>query len=300
MIFSRFCNTVSVYLYQATVFYTQMVLVEELVDCSDPERCTLRGVYGNRMTWLVIETSAFYLYALATVIYIAAHMIKGACETPDPHSDRAKAMSDFIVYTSMNLTWFALNFVLVTMPPLCIFWLNKYDSLVRKRFEGTYAPIMYLTWLTNITILVSKRRVISIKNMGIGQLNEADIIESSFGKDDSFKPKGSASEGKEEAGPAGEEKGKSLLPSDKIKVIPFLEHYIEMDSVIDFDCIKIQILQVVMILVSITLYVKIEGRELVYAMYIPLDIALNACTFCFFWLYYYKDKSNTEDTIRVA
>ena len=79
-----------------------------------------------------------------------------------------------------------------------------------------------------------------------------------------------------------------------------MEHYIEMDSVIDFDCIKIQILQVVMMLVSITLYVKIEGRELVYAMYIPLDIALNACTFCFFWLYYYKDKSNTEDTIRVA
>ena len=189
MIFSRFCNTVSVYLYQATVFYAQMVLVEELVDCSDPERCTFRGVYGNRMTWLVIETSAFYLYALATVIYIAAHMIKGACETPDPHSDRAKAMSDFIVYTSMNLTWFALNFVLVTMPPLCIFWLNSYDSLVRKRFDGTYAPIMYLTWLTNITILVSKRRVISIRNMGIGQLNEADIIESSFGKDDSFKPK---------------------------------------------------------------------------------------------------------------
>ena len=73
-----------------------------------------------------------------------------------------------------------------------------------------------------------------------------------------------------------------------------------MDSVIDFDCIKIQILQVVMMAVSITLYLKIEGRELVYAMYIPLDIALNACTFCFFWLYYYKDKSNTEDTIRVA
>ena len=68
-----------------------MVLVEELVDCTDPFHCIFRGVFGNRMTWLVIETSAFYMYVFATIFYLAWHMIRNTFETPDPHSDRAKA-----------------------------------------------------------------------------------------------------------------------------------------------------------------------------------------------------------------
>ena len=158
-------------MYQGTVFYAQMVLVEELIDCSAEKvggKCTMRGVFGNRMTWLVIETSAFYFYALATVIFMAMHMIGGLCQTPEPNSDRAKAMSDFIVYASMNLTWFALNFVICAMPPFCIFWLNKFDDLERKRCDGTYAPIMFISWFSNVVTLVCRSKMIKIKNMGIG------------------------------------------------------------------------------------------------------------------------------------
>ena len=199
------------------------------------------------------------------------------------------------------MTWFALNFVLCTMPPICIFWLNSYDDLIRKRFDGTYAPIMYLTWITNLITLFCRNRIIKVNNMGIGQLNEADIIESSFGKDEAFQPKEeSPREEKEEAETKEDTKIKSVLPSDKIKAIPFLEHYVEMDSVIDFDRIYVQIPQVIMMLISTVLYCKLEGRELVYALYIPFDIMLNACNFIFFWFYYYREQEIDENAQRVA
>lgn len=190
-IFARLCNTLSMMIYQGTVFYAQMVLVDELIDCSgsgksEGSQCVMRGVYGNRMTWLVIETSVFYLYVLGSISFMAWHMLSKTCATPDPHSDRTKAITDFIVYSSINLTWFAMNFVLCAMPPLCIFWLNNYDELVRKRYDGSYAIVMYVSWVTNLLVLVCRSRMIKIRNMGIGQMNKSDIMESSFAKDDSF------------------------------------------------------------------------------------------------------------------
>ena len=141
------------------------------------------------MTWLLIETSAFYIYVMATVIFLAWHMIREMCGTQDPHSDRAKAMMDFIVYNSMNIAWFSMHFVLCCMPAICIFFLNKNEALIRQRFDGSYAPIMYIIWVSHIIVLVFKSRIIKLENMGIGQLNEADIIKSSFGKDEAFQPR---------------------------------------------------------------------------------------------------------------
>ena len=76
------------------------------------------------MIWLVIETATFYLYMLATVAYIGGMTIIRAFEASNGVSDAKKAMLDFIKYASVNLTWFALNFVLCTMPPVCIFVLQ--------------------------------------------------------------------------------------------------------------------------------------------------------------------------------
>lgn len=79
-------------------------------------------IEGIRTTWLVIETSCFYLYLMAAVFYI---MWRGAysacCQTGGEDSDMYKALTDFIGYSSINLTWFSFNFVLVCMPPLCMF-----------------------------------------------------------------------------------------------------------------------------------------------------------------------------------
>ena len=76
------------------------------------------------MAWLLLETASFYTYIFAAIAYIAWTMTRGVCEKPDPFSDRKKAIQDFIGYADINLTWFAFNFVLCSMPALCIFWLN--------------------------------------------------------------------------------------------------------------------------------------------------------------------------------
>ena len=123
-LFSRICNTLSVFIYQGTVFFAQMTLAENIFNCANDGSCTIEPIMGNRMAWLMIETCCFYTYVFAAVAYIAWSMIRGVCEKPDPYSDRAKAITDFICYASINLTWFALNFVLVLMPPLLIFWLQ--------------------------------------------------------------------------------------------------------------------------------------------------------------------------------
>ena len=79
-------------------------------------------IEGIRTTWLVIETSCFYLYLMAAVFYILWRgVFSSCCETGTEASDMYKALTDYIRYSSINLTWFSFNFVLISMPPLCMF-----------------------------------------------------------------------------------------------------------------------------------------------------------------------------------
>lgn len=52
------------------------------------------------------------MYVLSACFYIAGRMIISACfgKANEP-SDMNKAVTDFIVYANINLTWFAFNFV---------------------------------------------------------------------------------------------------------------------------------------------------------------------------------------------
>jgi len=54
-------------------------------------------------------------------------------------SDMAKTITDFLVYAKDNLTWFAFNFVMVTMPLVCIFMLNPAaENMDRLGATGSY------------------------------------------------------------------------------------------------------------------------------------------------------------------
>lgn len=44
----------------------------------------------------------------------------------------------------------------------------------------------------------------------------------------------------------------------------------------------------ILTLVSIVMYLRVSGKELVFALYIPLDIMLNISLVVFFWYEYYK------------
>jgi len=70
--------------------------------------------------------------------------MKSACCDSIEVSDMKKALTDFITYSSNNLTWFAFNFVLCTMPIVCIIIDN--DSLYTPCGTQSYFPILYTLW----------------------------------------------------------------------------------------------------------------------------------------------------------
>ena len=69
-----------------------------------------------------------------------------------------KALNDFIEYSNLNLTWFAFNFVLICMPPICIFALQD-DVLEIKGATGNYAPLVYILWFVHIIQKFSNLRI---------------------------------------------------------------------------------------------------------------------------------------------
>jgi hypothetical protein len=162
-IFSRICATISVFAYQGTVFYAQLVLGHALINCPENgNRCTMEPLTGHRTTWLVIETACFYLYMIATMAYIVSRtMYSVIAEPPLEKSDMYKTLTDFISYANINLTWFALNFVICMMPPLCIYGIGQY-GLQREEATGSYLPIMYVLWVTHCVSFAAQLRIYNV------------------------------------------------------------------------------------------------------------------------------------------
>ena len=46
-------------------------------------------------------------------------------------------------------------------------------------------------------------------------------------------------------------------------------------------------------------YILIDGTEVLYAQYIPLDLFLNVCKTIFYFYYYYRDHRDKEDEKRI-
>ena len=78
-LFSRILSTLSVFIYQGTVFYAQMVLATEMINCDSTGACHYVPIRGNTQVWLILETLCFYSYLFATVVYIAWRMLSGVC-----------------------------------------------------------------------------------------------------------------------------------------------------------------------------------------------------------------------------
>ena len=135
-----------------------MVLADELIDCSAGV-CHVKTIKGNRTMWLLIEASCFYMYVLSAAFYIAGRMIVSTCfEKANEPSDMNKAVTDFIVYADINLTWFAFNFVQVTLPPLCLY-AYSHDGLGDFKPLESYETIMYTLWITHMICFATKARI---------------------------------------------------------------------------------------------------------------------------------------------
>ena len=123
------------------MFYAQMTLISHLMVRSGPNNeYHFEPIKGNRMIWLILETCCFYVYMIAAMVYIAVRQCQSCCRNSIKESDMKKVTTDFILYSSNNLTWFAFNFVLITMPPLC--WLMDAFSLDKPGATQSYLPIL--------------------------------------------------------------------------------------------------------------------------------------------------------------
>ena len=90
-----------------------------------------------------------------------------------------KVLTDFITYSSNNLTWFAFNFVLVTMPPVCIL-LDDQDLWFAGK-TSSYFKIIYTLWGMHILAFICQ--IFIYKR---SPKDKADIV-AHFDKDDQFR-----------------------------------------------------------------------------------------------------------------
>ena len=305
-LFSRILSTISVFIYQGSVFYAQMVLANQLIDCDTSGSCVIKDLKGNRMHWLVLETCCFYLYVLSTTGYIIWRMVVGMCfRSAEERSDMYKALNDFIEYAAINLTWFAFNFVLVTMPPIVIFWLQDEKSNVGmaggdetitdedgEEEKGSFVPIMYTLWAMHILHFMFQLRIYMAVEKDSSQLNNAGQLSSNFAKDDNFKFA--------ETNKLVPDAGNSILPSESMQTISFTDHYVPMTRAFSLDHWYIWVLNSTVIIGCLIAFIFVDGKELIYQYYIPLDISLNICKTIFFWYNYWVDKVQKDDAARLA
>ena len=86
-----------------------------------------------------------------------------------------------------------------------------------------------------------------------------------------------------------------MLPSHHIKTISFGEHYKEMRRVFDRSWPWMWLVHSLIVVGCFAAFIVIPGKELVYALYIPLDLLLSFGRAAFFWQNYYLDKMRKED-----
>lgn len=183
-LFARILATLSVFGYQGCVFYAQLVLGHDLLKQDGDGHYTLQPIVGNETMWLCIEAACFYLYVVAAMAFLFARQMRGVFESACTTEDMYKAVTDYIIYSSYNLTWFALNFVTCCMPPLCIFGLEGHKYLEGQR--KTFLPIMYTLWAMHILCFALQTRIYEYSEPKKAWTAPPSLI-ASFDKDDEFK-----------------------------------------------------------------------------------------------------------------
>lgn len=80
-----------------------------------------------------------------------------------------------------------------------------------------------------------------------------------------------------------------------MQTISFEDHYKEMRRVFDRSWPWMWLVHTLIAVGCFAAFIIIPGRELVYALYIPLDLLLSFGRAAFFWYNYYLDNLRKED-----
>jgi hypothetical protein len=93
-----------------------------------------------------------------------------------------------------------------------------------------------------------------------------------------------------------------MLPSATMQTISFDDHYKPMERVFVMNKLNVcvWVMNGCICLGSMIAFLMIDGRELVYSLYIPLDFLLNLCKVAFFFYHYYLDSVHKAEVARLA
>mmetsp|Transcript_9656 Transcript_9656/g.11887 ORF Transcript_9656/g.11887 Transcript_9656/m.11887 type:complete len:268 (-) Transcript_9656:1415-2218(-) len=150
---ARVFDTISVFFYQGAVFYVQLNVYENQSICKPSGRCFLDAPKNSYMIWLYIEIYCFYGYLASAIFYTIFHMLVSGiiCKKKTTKSDMNKTYTDFLTYAYGNLVWFAMNFVLVFMPIICMVLLNTTaHNLDIESAKSSYSPLMISVATVNL------------------------------------------------------------------------------------------------------------------------------------------------------
>ena len=89
----------------------------------------------------------------------------------------------------------------------------------------------------------------------------------------------------------------SIAPSVNLKTISETEHYKDMVRTFHTERWWIWVINAIVTLGCFIAYMLIDGKEVIYAQFIPLDLFLNCCKMIFYLWYYLidmRDKANDE------
>ena len=94
-------------------------------------------------------------------------------------------------------------------------------------------------------------------------------------------------------------KRESIAPSNNLKTISETDHYKDMVRTFDMSRWWIWVINGIVTIACFIAYLLIDGKEIVFAQFIPLDIFLNIMKTAFYFFYYYRDKMDKENEKRI-
>ena len=91
----------------------------------------------------------------------------------------------------------------------------------------------------------------------------------------------------------------SIAPSYNLKTISEAEHYKDMVRTFDMSRWWIWVINGCVTIGCFIAFILIDGKEIVFAQYIPLDLFLTVCKTVFYFYYYHRDKQEKNNDKRI-
>ena len=90
--------------------------------------------------------------------------------TNAPQSDITKSVKDFITYASINLTWYAFNFVLILLPPILIFLMDTdHEGIKLDGRDESYRKLMFWIWGIHIFQFIFNSKIYKVAPQGANE-----------------------------------------------------------------------------------------------------------------------------------